>query len=136
MTVIEIGVIALSVPDDERLWGRNIEVPQPGSQIDGHLVDLIGWVLGRSSPVVAVEVVQEGNVVKRAPVAVRRPDIEAAFPDVPGAEKSGFRTTVSVTGMGELELGVRAVLRDQSRVPIGAVRARRRPGTVGGKDKS
>jgi len=126
MAIIEIRGIALSGPDHERLWGRNIEVPQPGSRIDGHLVDLIGWVLGRSSPAVAVEVVYEGNVLKRVPITIHRPDIEVAFPDIPSAENSGFRTSVSVMGMSQIELLVRAVLKDQSRVPIGAVRLRRR----------
>src|SRR3712207_752743 len=125
MAMIEIEEVALSAVDTEQLWGRNIEFPQPGSRTDGYLFDLIGWVLGKSSPVVAVEVVYEGNVVKRTPITIHRPDIEVAFPDVPGAQNSGFRTTVSLTGMGEFELGVRAVLKDQSRVALGTILARR-----------
>jgi glycosyltransferase involved in cell wall biosynthesis len=77
--------------------------------------------------VVAVEVVHEGNVVRRVPITIHRPDIEVAFPNVPGAAQSGFRASVSVVGTTqELELRLQAVLKDQSRVPIGAVRARRR----------
>jgi glycosyltransferase involved in cell wall biosynthesis len=123
--VIEVGDVALSAPNPDRLWGRNIEVPQPDSQIDGHLVDLIGWVLGKSSPAVAVEVVHEGQVVRRVPITIHRPDIEVAFPNVPGAQNSGFRIAVSVTGMSHIEVSVQAVLKDHSRVALGTVRARR-----------
>ena len=127
MTITEISVVTQSPLDSERLWGRNIESPQPGSQVDGHLVDLSGWVLGRSSPVVAVEVVHENTVVQRVPLNHRRPDLAEAFPEVPGAQESGFRTTVSLLGATpELELRVQAVLQDQSRVALGAIRARRR----------
>ena len=82
--------------------------------------------MGRHSPAVAVEVVHRGIVVRRAPVQVRRPDVASAFPEAQAAQRSGFRTRVGMAGMGELELGVQAVLRDQSRVPIGTIRARRR----------
>jgi glycosyltransferase involved in cell wall biosynthesis len=126
MAVVSIVEVTLAEVDTERLRGRNIEVPTPGARTDGHEIDLIGWVLGRDVPAVAVEVVYEGAVVRRALVDNYRPDIEEAFADVSGAAQSGFRTTVGVTGMGELELEVRAVLRDQSRVPLGKIRARRR----------
>jgi glycosyltransferase involved in cell wall biosynthesis len=126
MAITNVVEVSLEETDSERLWGRNIEAPQPGLRSDGHQLDLIGWVVGRLSPAVAVEVVHEDTVVRRAPLNVHRPDIEEAFPEVSGAANSGFRTTVSVTGMGELELEVRAVLRDQSRVPLGVLRTRRR----------
>jgi hypothetical protein len=126
MAVVTAVEVALAEVDSERLLGSNIEAPQPGLRTDGHELDLTGWVLGRDSPAVAVEVVHGGIVVRRAPVQVRRPDVASAFPEAQAAQRSGFRTKVGVAGMGELELGVQAVLRDQSRVPLGTIRARRR----------
>jgi glycosyltransferase involved in cell wall biosynthesis len=125
MAIVSIAEVALGEAD-ERLLGCNIEAPKPGLRTDGYEIDLTGWVLGRHSAAVAVEVVHEGSVARRAPVNVRRPDVAAAFAEAPRAERSGFRTRVGLTGMGELELVVQAVLRDQSRVPLGTIRTRRR----------
>src|SRR3712207_9428433 len=62
----------------------------------------------------------DDKVIRRVPLNHRRPDIAKVFPDVPGAEESGFKATVSLLGATqELELRLQAVLRDQSRVPIG-----------------
>jgi glycosyltransferase involved in cell wall biosynthesis len=87
----------------------------------------MGWVLGKSSPAVAVEVLSEGAVVRRLSLNARRPDIAEAFPHVPGAENSGFKATISALGTTrELELSLQAVLKDQSRVPLGVIRGIRR----------
>jgi glycosyltransferase involved in cell wall biosynthesis len=124
---VEIVDVRPSTPSFDRLCGNNIESPEVGSLVDGYVFHVAGWVLGKGSPVVAVEVAHEGNVVRRVPITVHRPDIEEAFPDVPGAARSGFRTTVSVLEVPaqEFELEVRAILQNQSRVSIGAIRARR-----------
>jgi glycosyltransferase involved in cell wall biosynthesis/peptidoglycan/xylan/chitin deacetylase (PgdA/CDA1 family) len=85
----------------------------------------MGWVLGRQCPAVAVEVVYEGVVLRRISLNLPRPDVAAVFPYVPGAERSGFQTTLSLpTIKPELELLVQAVLQDQSRVPLGFIRTR------------
>jgi hypothetical protein len=88
----------------------------------------MGWVLGKSSPAVAVEVLHEGTVLRRVALNHFRPDIAKAFPEVSDAENSGFRAMVNVLGLTpEFELFVRAVLKDESRILIGAIRGRRRP---------
>jgi hypothetical protein len=82
--------------NSERPRGFHIDLPRPDSQIGAHKIDIEGWVLGRSSSAVAVEVVHKGAVVQRVPIDVFRPHAAAAHPEVPEAENSGFRTTVSV----------------------------------------
>jgi glycosyltransferase involved in cell wall biosynthesis len=90
-------------------------------------MDLMGWVLGKDGPAVAVEVLSEGTLVRRLSLNARRPDIAEAFPHVPGAENSGFRATISALGnTRELELKLQAVLKNQSRVPLGVIRGVRR----------
>lgn len=124
MTSVEIVDVALTESDAEQLRGRNIEVPKTGSRIDNDTIPIIGWVLGRSSPLVTVEVVHDGRVLQSASIDVRRPDVAAAFTDASEAEQSGFRTTVAVPNTEESELFVQAVFRDESRVPLGIIRAR------------
>jgi glycosyltransferase involved in cell wall biosynthesis/peptidoglycan/xylan/chitin deacetylase (PgdA/CDA1 family)/SAM-dependent methyltransferase len=96
-----------------------------GAQVGNQSVDLVGWVLGRQHPAVAVEVVHEGVVLRRAALNFSRPDVAAAFPHVPSADRSGFQTTLSLpTIKPDLELLVQAVLQDQSRVPLGVIHTR------------
>jgi O-antigen biosynthesis protein len=126
MTLVEIVDVVKTELDAEQLQGRNIEAPKTGSRIDGDTLLVVGWALGRSSPALTVEIVHDGTVMRSAPIDVQRPDITAAFPEVPGAEQSGFRTTVAIPDTGESELFVQAVLRDESRVPLGVIRAQQR----------
>jgi hypothetical protein len=126
MALVEILDVALAELDAEQLRGRNIEVPKAESRIDSDTMLVIGWVLGRSSPAVTVEVVYDGTVVRSADVDVQRPDIVAGFPGASGAEQSGFSTTVVVPNSAEFELHVRAVLQDEKTVLLGVVRARQR----------
>jgi Methyltransferase domain len=67
--------------------------------------------------------VHKETVIESASVDVNRPDVATAFPEIPGAEQSGFRTTVTIPDIGENELLVRAILQDESRVLLGTIRA-------------
>ncbi len=72
-----------------------------------------------------MEVVHEDVVLRRVSLNLPRPDVAAVFPSVPGAERSGFETTLSFpTIKPELQLLVQAVLQDQSRVSLGLIRTR------------
>ncbi len=126
MALVEIADVSLSDLDSERLWGRYIDRPVRESQTEVYSINISGWVLGRSCPAVAVEVVHEGAVLRRVPINVRRPGVVAEYPEVPEAEQSGFKTTLGLLQTTlEFELLVRVVLQDNSRVPIGTIRGRR-----------
>jgi GT2 family glycosyltransferase len=127
MTVFEILDVSLPETISARLRGRNIEAPAPGSKTTGHLVQFSGWVLGRESPAVAVELLNGSNVCRRVRVNIHRPDVAAVFPEVPEAEYSGFKIQMSVLGLTpQIEFLLQAVLKNQTRVPIGIIRAQRR----------
>ena len=118
--VVEIADISYPEQASERLWGCSIEQPVRGAQVSSASFYLRGWVLGRQCPAVAVEVVHEDVVLRRVSLNLPRPDVAAVFPCVPGAERSGFETTLSLpTIEPELELLVQTVLQDQSRVSLG-----------------
>ena len=126
MALIEFVAVTLSESDSSRLWGRNLEFPKTASLAEGHTVEIIGWVLGRQSPAVAVEVSAEGRLIQRVPVNIQRSDVAALYPQAGEGERSGFRAEIHTSSISELELIVQVVLRDQSRVPLGVIRARRR----------
>src|SRR5688500_9309113 len=111
MVLLEIREVAVAELATTLLRGRSIDLPQPGSVVEGAALDIAGWVLGQDTPALAVELVHAGRVARRVPVGVRRPDVAAAFPTVAAAELSGFQTALPVLGpAAELELEVRAVL--------------------------
>jgi hypothetical protein len=129
MMLAEIQEVSLLEPDFERWWECYIDVPEAGSTSEVPALDLTGWVLGKSSPAVAIEILENEKVTGRIPINRKRPDIAQAFPKVEGAENSGFRTTVTALGATEhFELDLQAVLRDQRRVPLGVIRGKRRDG--------
>jgi hypothetical protein len=126
MAFVEILDVALSDLDTEQLWGRNIEAPKMQSRIEGDTIRVGGWVLGRSSPAVTVEVVHDSKVLQRTPIDAQRLDIVDAFPGVLGAEHSGFRTNVAIPDLREFELLLRTILQNEQTVSLGVVRAHQR----------
>jgi Glycosyl transferase family 2 len=78
----------------EELIGANLEAPTKGASLPAHAISTIGWVLGRDEPVEAIELSVGGRRIWRAPVDVRRPDIEKGFSDRE-VGTPGFRTTVN-----------------------------------------
>jgi glycosyltransferase involved in cell wall biosynthesis len=125
MASVEVLEVRHQYPANSRPRGCHIDLPRPG-RADGPTVEFCGWALGQDGPALAVELTCAGAVVRRLPVNHPRPDLAAAFPDVPGAAVAGFRGFVPTpAGIGEQDFKLRAVLPGQARVPIGAVRLRR-----------
>jgi len=120
---VQIGEFVHSTPNDRVRGHFRVE------RVDSGLA-LIGWALGIDSPVVRVEVVSGGEVVASTSPAAERPDIEQAFPDVPGAGTCGFELTIEPSGSGKSQLQLRAALEDGEPAPLGELevvsRARRR----------
>ena len=111
----EITAISLAEMDPEELLGRHIDFPVEGSRTEAFAIEIMGWVLAKKSPAVAVEVVADGKVLRRVPVDFPRPDLSDGFPDVPEAASAGFQTRLNLLGMGpDIELCVRAVLRSRT----------------------
>ena len=107
------------------LQGFHVDFPAEGERTGGQSIEVVGWALGRAVRIVAVELVWGEHVVGRAAVGVRRPDLGAGFPQVPDAERAGFRTSVSAVGTGDLELVLQAVLDDGRPIRLATIRARR-----------
>lgn len=124
MTLMEIEDVVPVPGWDEGLLGWYVDGPQPGSRTVAAAVDVWGWVLGRETPAVAVEVMHGGRVIRRTPLIVPRPDVAAAYLGISGAERSGFQLTIRMLGMSEVELELRAVLKDQRRVRMAVLRGR------------
>ena len=125
MVRIEVQEVTLAEVAPDLLRGRHIDRPKPGIYADDRELVVQGWALGVDMPVIAVEFLHRGDVVRRVPMNHYRPDLVASFPGAPDADRGGFLATIPLAGLIELELDVTAVLRDQRRTQLGTIRARR-----------
>jgi len=122
---VEIVRTQMAEVDGHCLHGRHIDVPKTGQHVDGHVLRVVGWVLAKDQPAAAVEIVAYGKVIGRTLVDVERPDVAAAYPGIAGAARSGFSTRISLlNALPHLDLEVIAVLADQRRPTVGAIRVR------------
>ena len=122
--IIHIQEVALMPLDDpELLWGFNIEAPTIGTKVSASSILIGGWVLGKKSRAIKVELIRNGEVIHEIPVSQHRPDVAAVFSGVPLAENSGYAIDweIAVTPP-ESQLFLQAVLADDTRVKMGSIR--------------
>jgi FkbM family methyltransferase len=120
---LNIQEVALISPEDPGLlWGFSIDSPTLGTQVTPSNIWIGGWILGKKSPAVKVQLIRDDEVIREIPVNHHRPDVAAVFPGVPLAENSGYGTEWEITGtFPECEISIQAVLADETRVKIGVV---------------
>ena len=124
MALIEFFDVSLAPLDESRLWGFYLDFPKTGTTVEAAAVAVWGWVIGRTSPAVAVEILDEGRVIRRVPIDTVREDVAAVYPAAPKSSVSGFGTTLRMRAGIERTLEVQAVLKDHARVPLATLRLR------------
>ena len=124
MALIEFFDVSLAPLDESRLWGFYLDFPKTGSLVEAAAVGIWGWVIGRTSPAVAVEILDERRVIRRVPIDTVREDVARVYPAAPKSSVSGFGTTLRMQAGVERDLQVQAVLKDHSRVPLATLRLR------------
>jgi|GEM_PF-981914 methyltransferase, FkbM family len=122
--ILIIQEVALISPEDpELLWGFSIDSPTVRNYATPSNILIGGWVIGKKSRAVKVELIRDGEVIRDIIVNQHRPDVAAVFPGVPFAENSGYATEWEITGtLPECEISIQAVLADETRVKFGVVR--------------
>lgn len=121
--ILENLDVRLSQLDSKLLWGYAIDFPRVGTQTNPYAIDIRGWVLGKSSPVIEVELIQDNAVIQNISVCQSRPDVAKLYPGEPLAEKCGFSKEVEI-GMlpAKSDFLLNAVLQDNTRLALGVVR--------------
>ncbi|MEG4457142.1 hypothetical protein [Microcoleus sp. N9_A1] len=127
-TLIEIiEVIQTSADNSELLWGCNIDLPNQGDQTDSYEISFKGWVLGKKSPAIAVELISGGETIEKIAVDQSRPDVFEVYGNVSKAGSCGFLRKVEVSKLLQAgELVLETVFSDRSRVQIGEVQYRKK----------
>jgi hypothetical protein len=105
-----------------------IDSPHAGTRTGVYDVTMIGWAVGRDAPVATVELTVGEQVLRRATVNEPRPDVAKRVAGVGETDPIGFRLTAGLVGLPpEVELSLRAVAADDTRVPLATMRLRHLP---------
>ena len=126
MTTFEVTEVGLLPERHERLLGFEVDVPGAGVREQIHVLHVVGWVVGRESPAVSVDLIRDGTVIRVTPVRGPREDVAAAV-EVDPATDCVFHVLASLVGLGpspRLELAVS--LADGTRVPVGWISLQKR----------
>jgi glycosyltransferase involved in cell wall biosynthesis len=121
MAFIEVADVGVAPPDLGVVWGWSIDLPLPGRRTQDASFEIAGWIHGREVGVRRLEFVVDGRVVRQSGLNMFRSDVAEAFPELPGAGKSGFRVELAMPRSAALEVAVRAVMADDSCLAIGRV---------------
>jgi glycosyltransferase involved in cell wall biosynthesis len=110
------------IPSRDGVSQAHIDLPAAGMVGDAHAVEVAGWAIGDRSQVTSIDVEVKGLAFSRLPTGISRPDLERAFPTVPGAGAAGFAGLVSLVGVGdELTLDLLVNLDDGRRSHLGSI---------------
>jgi glycosyltransferase involved in cell wall biosynthesis len=133
VALIEFSDVSLAPLDESRLWGFHLDFPKTGISVEAAAINVWGWVIGRSSPAVGIEILDDARVIRRVPVNTVRDDVARVYPAAPKSLVSGFGTSLRMQAGVERDLRVQAILKDQSRVPLATLhlRTRWRPDEAG-----
>ena len=125
---VEIVDVEFYPVDENLLWGFHIDFPQKGDKINGYVLEIVGWMLGRKAPAVALEILESQRIIRE--VAIHKPRLGVAqyYPQLPKAKTCGFATEVGLIGLPkEAKIIIQGVLKDRTRVPIGEINLRYKP---------
>ena len=73
------------------------------------------------SEVERVEILAKGSVVASTVPSLARKELEEQFPDRQSAGTCGFQVAIEASGKGKSTLELRAVLEDETTVPMGEI---------------
>jgi len=134
--VVTLDSVEVNEGESDYVHGGNLDSPHTGFTSDSYGLTLEGWLLSKRLAVEHVEVLYEERPVACVPLDGERADIAAAFPEVEGSERSGYRVKIGGLKLSpRFEIVLRAKLEDGTRLPLARLRGRRRPLAVpGGED--
>lgn len=121
MKIIYIQEVESYLIDPELVCGY-IGSPVIGTKVDASSIWINGWVIGKNSPAIKVELIHGGEIIRETPINQPRPDVAVFYPGVLSAQNSGYATELDLTGTPESDILVQAVLADETRVKMGLIR--------------
>jgi sulfotransferase family protein len=123
VTSIQVTSIEYLPAANDWLTGCAIDLPRVGTPIDGHVLEIAGWVVGRHTPVATIEILHETHWLTGAPVLLVRPDVTRHLALADETLRTGFQMAMTTIGLPQdFELAVWAYLSDGPPVEFARVR--------------
>jgi tetratricopeptide (TPR) repeat protein len=88
---------------------------------------IAGWVVGKKSRVVKIELVCDNQILENIPVNHHRPDVKAVYPQIQWSGESGFLARIDIgkllTQVESHSLVIKAVLENNDYIPMAELRS-------------
>ena len=128
MASIRIASIESLPAAADYITGSGIDLPRVNEAIDGNIVDVAGWVVGRDAKVVKVEIHHDTHLLTGMPVLLVRPDVTDHLNLADRTLPTGFQVPLNMIGLPEqFELTVWAHLADGQAVDFARLRGSHMP---------
>ena len=114
---LDLTVLEVSKPMDSSPLVLNyaIDSLKVGQKISSAAVEIRGWLIGRNSKAITIQVIYRDQILQMIPVEQSRLDVAKVYPGIPGAERSGFVGTIAATKLsGTFDLSLQAIFEDGS----------------------
>jgi Sulfotransferase family len=131
MAIVRINHVE-QPPPPEHLLGASLDAPAVSATSSTYSFNVRGWALGRDAEVESFQVMDGERIAAEVPPNQTRSDVSGSFPDVAGAEGSGFQTLVRAIELPPtFRVEVVAVLGDGTRCRLATITGEREPLAVG-----
>ena len=125
--VLTVEATDVNSGESDYVHGSDLDTPQAGATAGSYNLVIEGWVFSKSLSVDHVEVLHKERPLALVPLDGNRPDIAAGFPDLEGAEQTGYRAAIGTLALpAEFELVLRAKLENGVRLPLAKLSCKRR----------
>ncbi|VXD18746.1 hypothetical protein PL8927_610008 [Planktothrix serta PCC 8927] len=116
-----LQVNSVESENSELLWGHHIDAPAVGKLVVSQVL-IGGWVIGKQSQAVVVELIHQGQVIRQIPVGDIRTDVAQSYPDASFSLESGYAALIKVPEtQSSSEIQIQVVLADQTCVKLGVI---------------
>ena len=110
----------------EWLTGSTIDLPRVHEAIDGHVLEIAGWVVGRDTSVVKVDILHDTQWLTSVPALLVRPDVARHLGLADETLRAGFHVWLNTIGLPQtFELSVWVHLVDGTPVEFARLRGTR-----------
>ncbi|MEL7035965.1 MAG: hypothetical protein AAFO04_10160 [Cyanobacteria bacterium J06592_8] len=114
-----LDVIRVSNLETTPVLAFSIDKPSKGTEDSSTVIEIGGWVLGRTSRAIAIELIKNDAVFHTISLNYSRPDVVKRYSKGPSFLNCGFQTKINISGLStEDELRFQAVFAEESPVAI------------------
>jgi hypothetical protein len=116
--------------DNQELLGFKLDSPTTSNEKEekDHYIRIKGWILGKKSPVIGVELLHQDKIIQRADVSIHRSNVLQLYPESKHTENTGFFVLLNTLGLpNKSEIVLRAITKDDSpKIHFATIRYQRR----------